>query len=345
MLLLALALFPSSLPAPLPCPRPQASEASAPRPSPVATLRDEAERVLALVESPGAKAFLAATAALPEIGERVVLYDQKTRQAVSAEAHAKLGEEEQARYQPSSFGGEFYYSTRYGSPLAYARLLDVLGGLIGPNTDVLSGKRVLDFGYGGIGHLRLLASLGCDAVGVDVDPLLDVYYGPEDRGTIPPATEGGRPGRLRLVCGSWPGDARVHAEVGGEYDLILSKNVLKKGYVRPAQKVDPRMLVDLGVPPERFLEEVAAALRPGGVFALYNLCPAPRADRYVPWAYGESPFTREEFEAAGFELLAFDVDDRDQAKELGYALRWDQQGQDVEEDLFAWYTVARRRKS
>lgn len=339
MLLLALALLPVSLPRP----RPQAAEAGAPRPSPVATLRDEAERLGGLVECPGTKAFLAATAALPEIGERVLLYDPKSRGAVSPEAHAKLGEEERARYQPSSFGGEFYYTTRYGSPLAYARLLEVVGRLAGPGTDVLGGKRILDFGYGGIGHLRLLASLGCDVVGVDVDPLLDVYYGSGDRGTIAPARPGGRAGALRLVCGSWPGDARVHAEVGGEFDLILSKNVLKKGYVRPAQKVDPRMLVDLGVAPERFLAEVAAALRPGGIFALYNLCPAPRADRYVPWAYGESPFTREEFEAAGLDLLAFDVDDRAQARELGYALRWDEQGQDVEEDLFAWYTVARRR--
>ena len=103
------------------------------------------------------------------------------------------------------------------------------------------------------------------------------------------------------------------------------------------------MLVDLGVPPEAFLPEVAHVLKPGGIFALYNLCPAPKSDRYVPWAYGESPFTKEEFAAAGLELLAFDVVDDAAARELAYALGWDTTGMDVEGDLFAWYTVARRK--
>jgi SAM-dependent methyltransferase len=169
-----------------------------------------------------------------------------------------------------------------------------------------------------------------------------VYYGAADQGAIPGAGDGPA-GKLRLVHGSWPANPQTSAEVGGGYDLVLSKNTLKKGYVRPAQEVDPRMLVDLGVTPPQFLAEVARALKPGGIFAIYNLCPAPKADRYIPWAYGESPFTREEYEAAGFELLAFDVDDRAQIQELGWALKWDEQGQDVENDLFAWYTVARKR--
>lgn len=323
----------------------QAAEAgAAARPSPVANLRIEAERVSALVECAGTKAFLAATQALPEIGERVVLYDAKQRQAVAAEAYARLPAAEQARFQPSPFGSEFYYTTRYGSPLAYARALDVVAKLTGPaSADALSGKRILDFGYGGIGHLRLLASLGCDVVGVDVDSLLAVYYRDEDQGTIAAATAGAPAGRLRLVFGSWPGDVGVREAIGDGYDLILSKNVLKRGYVRPEVEVDPRMLVDLGVPAERFLIEAAAALKPGGILALYNICPAPRADRYLPWAYGQSPFTPGEFGAAGLELLAFDVDDRAAAMELGWALKWDEQGQDIENDLFAWYTVARRR--
>jgi len=321
----------------------QASEASAPPATPVATLCAEAERVEALVECKGTRAFLRATRALPEIGARSVLYDEEMRAAISAEEHARLAPEEQARFQPTSYDGEFYYSTRYGTPIAYARVLDVVGKLVAtPSEDALSGKRVLDFGYGGIGHLRLLASLGCDAVGIEVDPLLRVYYGQADQGTIPGAN-GGSPGRLTLVHGHWPGDAAVRSAVGDGFDLVLSKNTLKKGYVRPAEKVDPRMLVDLGVPPAEFLAEVARVLKPGGIFALYNLCPAPRTDRYIPRAYGESPFTKEEFAAAGFECLAFDVDDRVEAQELGWALEWDKQGQDVENDLFAWYTIARRR--
>lgn len=320
-----------------------AQESSAPRATPVEVLHGEAERVLALVECKGTRAFLEATRALPVTAERIVLYDQQAREAKTAEAHARLAPEEQARFVPSSFGPEFYYTTYSGSPLAYARMLDVVGTLAGgPAADALSGKRILDFGYGGIGHLRLLASLGCDVVGVDVDTVLDAYYRPEDQGAIASAT-GGPGGRLDLVHGRWPAEEQARAEIGDGYDLVLSKNTLKKGYVRPAEKVNPRMRVDLGVPPERFLPEVARILKPGGILALYNICPAPKNDRYIPWAYGESPFTKEEFAAAGFELLAFDIDDRKQVRELAYALKWDEQGMDVEEDVFAWYTLARRK--
>lgn len=324
-------------------PAPQEAPDAAAHRTAVEELQAEAERVLALVECKGTQAYLAATRALPETAERVVLYDPKTREAVTAEEHGQLSAEEQARFQPTTYGREFYYSTRYGTPIAYARALDLIGKRTGePARDSLSGKRILDFGYGGIGHLRLLASLGCDAVGVDVDPLLHAYYRAEDQGTIA-SLSGGPAGRLTLVHGHWPAEERVRGEVGGGYDLVLSKNVLKKGYVRPAQKVDPAMLVDLGVPPEQFLVEIARVLKPGGIFAIYNLCPAPNKDRYLPWAYGESPFTKEEFAAAGFECLAFDVDDRAPAQELGWALKWDEQGMDVENDLFAWYTIARRR--
>jgi len=95
-------------------------------PSPTEVLRAEAERVSALVECKGTKAFLAATSALPEIGERVVLYDAKAREACTAEEHAKLAADQQAHFQPTSYGGDFYYTTRSGSPLAYARALDVV---------------------------------------------------------------------------------------------------------------------------------------------------------------------------------------------------------------------------
>lgn len=313
-------------------------------PSPVQTLHAEAERVLALVECKGTKAFLAAANALPEPGERSVLYDSKSREGRTTAEHAALAPEEQARFTATPFPASFYYTTRYGSPIAYARALDVVGKLAAePGSDALSGKRILDFGYGGIGHLRMLASLGCDVVGVEVDSLLNAYYGAGDQGAIA-STGGGPAGKLKLVHGRWPADAATRTAVGGRFDLVLSKNTLKKGYVRPEKEVDPRMLVDLGVTPPGFLTAVAEALRPGGIFAIYNLCPAKRTDKFIPWAYGESPFTRAELEAAGFEVLAFDVDDRAEAQELGWALEWDKSGQDVENDLFAWYTVARKRE-
>src|SRR5438132_4960834 len=109
---------------------------------------------------------------------------------------------------------EYYYTTRYGTPLAYARPLEVLAGA--GFTDV-AGKRLVDFGYGGIGQLLMLASLGAGAVGIDVDPLLRAMYAERD----------GRfgDGSLRTLDGRWPTDAPVRAAVGGGYDLLLSKNV------------------------------------------------------------------------------------------------------------------------
>lgn len=334
--MLALALTLAFAAAPVTAARLQDSAKPAGR---VAALQAEAERVLALIETSGAKKFLAATSALPAIEERLVYTDAKSRDALTPAEHGALAVEAQQKYEASSYGEDFYYLTRSGSPLAYARMLELIGRAAGEaRADVLSGKRILDFGYGGIGHLRLLASLGCDVVGVDIDPLLHAYYRPEDQGEIANVAPSGPSGRLKLVHGRWPAEERVTSEVGGGYDLFLSKNTLKRGYVRPAQEVAASMRIDLGVPPEEFLPAVSRALKPGGILALYNLCPAKRTERYIPWAYGESPFTREEFAAAGFELLAFDVDDREQAMELGWALQWD----DVENDLFAWYTLARR---
>src|SRR5262249_31124204 len=159
-----------------------------------------------LVESPGAKLFLRATSSLPTVAEREVYTDAKTHEALAPDEYANLAAEARARFQRATLGEDFYYTTRYGSPLAYARVLELIGKLA-PGADALSGKRILDFGYGGIGHLRLLASLGCDAVGVDVDPLLHAFYRDTDQGGIPPAVQGGKTGKLTLVNGRWPGDA------------------------------------------------------------------------------------------------------------------------------------------
>ncbi len=62
---------------------------------------------------------------------------------------------------------------RYGSPLAYARLLDLAEshGFREPK-----GAKVFDFGYGSIGHLQMLARCGAYATAVDVDPILPKLY-------------------------------------------------------------------------------------------------------------------------------------------------------------------------
>jgi hypothetical protein len=83
---------------------------------------------------------------------------------------------------------------------------------------------------------------------------------------------------------------------------------------------------------------------------IYNLCPAqaPPDQPYIPYADGESPFTRQQWEQAGFEVIAFDRNDSAAARELAHLLGWDlpsegEPGMDLERGLFAWYTLVRRR--
>jgi hypothetical protein len=151
---------------------------------------------------------------------------------------------------------------------------------------------------------------------------------------------------VKLVHGRFPADPRVVAAVGGGYDLFLSKNTLKRGYIHPAEKVDPRMLVNLGVDDRAFLKSVASSLKPGGWFVIYNLCPAPSAagKPYLPWSDGRCPFSAEDLAAAGFQTLVRDAVEDRAARALGAALGWDKppDGMKLEDDLFALVTIARK---
>jgi hypothetical protein len=292
-----------------------ASCATSQRPSgsPTAAIRAEAVSLRPLVTTALAQRFVDAAAVLPPIARRTV--------------HA--GDKDKAVDE------EYYYTTRYGTPLAYARPLELLAraGL----SDV-AGRRVLDFGYGGIGQLMMLASLGGDVVGVDVDPLLRAMYADRD----------GRfgAGALHTVDGRWPADATVRGAVGSGFALILSKNVLKRGYIHPAEPVDERKTIRLGVTDEAFVRALFDALVPGGYVMIYNLAPAPAppGKPYIPWADGRSPFPRELYERVGFRVLAFDVDDTAAARVMAHALGWDRgpEAMDLAHDLFAQYTLLTR---
>ena len=48
------------------------------------------------------------------------------------------------------------------------------------------------------------------------------------------------PGSVTLAHGYWPKDTPMVERVGGGFDLILSKNTLKKGYVKPERRTDRR---------------------------------------------------------------------------------------------------------
>jgi SAM-dependent methyltransferase len=247
---------------------------------------------------------------------------------------------DRAAWTPVTIDEETYQGLFCGSPLAYLLPLERLGGA---GFGTLQGKRVVDFGHGGIGQLRLFAELGAAAVGIDVDPLQPVLYAaPSDQGPL-----GKAGGSVKLVHGRFPADPRVVAAVGGSYDLFLSKNTLKRGYIHPGQKVDPRMLVNLGADDPSFLKSVASTLKPGGWFVIYNLCPAPNAagKPYLPWADGRCPFSADDLAAAGFETLVRDAVDDKAARALGAALGWNKPPVDMklENDLFALVTIARKK--
>jgi len=314
----------------------------------VGTIQGEARAAAPLARSALAKSFLGATDALPHVESRVVWVDStRTHAWTDAEAKA-LPDTTKARLIRRELDESFYYNTRYGSPLAY---LLPLGLLAAHGVKSASGLRVMDFGYGTVGHLRLLASLGADVVGVEVDPMLRALYaGPGDQGTIPRATRAagkGEAGRLLLVHGQWPGEDAVRGAAGSGFDVILSKNTLKRGYIHPERPANPRMLVHLGVDDSTYVAALAGALKPGGYALIYNLSPAlSKPDQpYVPWSDGRCPFAQDLLERAGFEVLLYDFDDGVRARALGHALGWDAgpHPMDLANDLFAHATLLRKR--
>lgn len=329
------------------------------RPRGLALLRQEARALRPLVETDLARRFLAAVDALPSIAPRMLLREPDGRRWFTPAAAAALPEDMRGGLTEFPADEHFYYYTAYGSPLAYMRALEVLA----ERTEIedLKGRRVLDFGYGGIGHLRLMAALGADAVGLEVAEFLAALYcEPEDQGPFPQSraadetSRGGvtsftrsaehATGRVTLVHGRWPAEAAEREKVGGNYDLILSKNTLKNGYLNPARPVDPKQLVQLGVSHEEFVRALHEALRPDGIVLIYNLSPAPAGDDepYIPWADGRCPFPREMLTEAGFEILAFDVNDDEAARRMFQALEYPTETADGRPNLFARYTLLRR---
>lgn len=311
-------------------------------PSGLSAIRIEAKSAAKLVESELAKSFLRAADDLTPPTPRTIYRDPK-RKYFSAAQFAALPADEQKALSPIEVTEELYYTTKYGTPLAYARPLEILGQA---GIEHFRRSRTLDFGYGGVGPPRLFALLGADTVGVDVDPLLPVLYSaPEDQGSIA-ARDGKIAGRVTLLNGHWPGDEKVKKAAGNGFDLIISKNTLKNGYLHPERPVDKRMLVDLGVTEVEFVKALYESLRPGGYVMIYNISPAPAPpDKpYIPWADGRCPFPRKMLETAGFQVLKFDEDDSKAVREMARAFGWDkgEGAMDVESDLFAHYTLLQR---
>jgi hypothetical protein len=146
-----------------------------------------------------------------------------------------------------------------------------------------------------------------------------------------------------LITGRFPAENAVTTSVGTGYDLIISKNTLKRGYVHPDQPVDARRLLGLGVDDAEFVGALYRALKPGGWLMIYNICPAPSrpGEPFKNWADGRCPFASDVWKSAGFRVLALDRDDSDEIRKIGQALGWHRGDSpiDLKSDLFAQYSL------
>ncbi len=104
-----------------------AAEAEEESPDILSVLRDETVRLLPWVESDLAREFLGAVERLPA-GEARVLHRGPERHYYSATEAAKLGDAEREKLEKIELDAASYYTTKYGTPLAYVRALDLVGG-------------------------------------------------------------------------------------------------------------------------------------------------------------------------------------------------------------------------
>jgi hypothetical protein len=316
---------------------------AAPQPSPSTVsvankaLLVEADAVKPVMRQPLAPVvaeFFSQVSALPAVAPRTLYRHKTTKQWINAAQWAKLAEPEKADWTAKEFDEAAYYGTLYGTPLAYALALDA-AALYGLKS--LKGLRVVDYGYGAIGSPRLMAQAGAQVVGLDVDSLQPALYNQaSDTGAV-----GVNKGSITLINANFPADAQAVQGAGLNNDLIISKNTLKKGYITPEQG---KAFIDPGVPLTTYLQAFRDALKPGGLFVIYNISQKQDAEKYRPANDPRSPFTRAEYEAAGFEVLALDADDSAQVRRFGDAAAWGgPQGMgDLQTNLFAKYTVLRR---
>jgi hypothetical protein len=316
----------------------------------VAKLKADSHALSPLFETPLAKRFLdvASSGALADPPTRKLLYNSKARLWRTLEEGLTMPAAVHQAFTPKDCDPNFFFETRYGSPLVYARVLEVAsqhGARLEP--DGTAAPALLDFGYGTIGHLMLTASMCIDSAGVDVDSLLPRLYAPEVRTGSLPCTEGGS-ARLRLFDGQWPMEPDITQAIRTTwpegFDLITSKNTLKMGYIHPAREVDPKLLVHLGVDDGEFIHTVFESLKPGGIFLIYNISPrlTGEGETYKPWSDGRCPFSREALTDAGFEVLAFDETDDAAVERIFKALGYPVTDDKGAKDLFAHYTVAKR---
>lgn len=80
---------------------------------------------------------------------------------------------------------------------------------------------------------------------------------------------------------------------------------------------------------------------------VYNICPAltPPDKPFVTWSGERSPFSREQWKAAGFKVNVFDQDDTEAVRVMGHALGWGDDPEDhwdIDHDLSVISTLVER---
>ena len=318
-----------------------------------AALSAEADSVAEVCDAAAVVDWLSRAAELPE-REPVVLHVGPRRQGgmdrevfTQERLDALMAEPDatpRSDLRTITFGPDRYYATSYGSPIAYAPMLQrVAEHLATRGTDSFAGMKVLDFGYGQLGQIAMLARCGAEVHGVEVDPMVHTLY--EVSGAAGEVRSGdGRIGSIGLHLGEWFGDEGFRGQVGDGFDLLLFRNVLKKGYVTPDVPMEGFDPIDVGGSPERGAEIIAAALAPGGIAIVYNLGSGPHVrddGSYNNPADVRDPFGRAAWEAAGLEVIAFEVDGSALMRETGVAIGWAATVEELE-PLNARYTLVRR---
>lgn len=271
----------------------------------VARLQRLSKALQVAVESDLARDFLNATSALPWIQPRKLYQDPETKELYPSSRIASISAERRWKLVSRSFDEHAYYEGRYGMPMSYAVVMDVLAR---SGIGSISGKRILDIGFASILPLRLMACLGASVTGLETDKLPHALYGFDgDTGAV-------RTVRGRTIDRSHEGHIRLErgrlgidwTPAPGSFELVISRNTLKQGYVHPRSEHAHEPNVKLKMTDEAFLALVRASLVPDGLFFIYNTFdPADSG----PGADGRSPFSREQFAGAGFEVLEHDLPD------------------------------------
>src|SRR5262249_22614089 len=108
--------------------QPAKGSASKPaEPTGVAALRREASSMELLVQSDLARRFIEATVLLPTISPRTLYRTNDRTKYYTQQQADKLSADQRQALTKLPVDESVYYTTKYGTPLAYARPLDLLG--------------------------------------------------------------------------------------------------------------------------------------------------------------------------------------------------------------------------